>query len=904
MTSGGDDDGGRPRERNRGWPDRLVRQFGRLVPEHRRSDWIREWQAELDVAGTGAARRDRAWRMATRLAAAAEDAIRFRTRHRFQLSGMEWLREARLATRALVRTPQFSATVVLTLAVGVGANAALFAVINAALLEPLPYPSSDRIVVVGTMWPAEGSSTRFVSTADFDDFAERIRSVEEPAFRVAGGVTYQTDEPIRLAIASVSSSFFRLFGTRPHIGRYLRSDEDVPGAAAAVLSYAFWQRVFGGDPGVVNRTLTLDGQPYVVVGVAESGLRDPSADVDLWTSRPRWIDVAQRDQPWLEVFGRLSHGNSLDDAHAEAAMLSRDLAREYPATNEGHVLTADSLREAISGPVRAALLVLGGVVILVLAITCANVANLVLIRSAGRGREMAVRLSLGARRSRLARQLITEGLILALAGGLAGLALAAGATRAFVALGAPGLPRLADVRLDGTVLLFTLVLSGATGIVFGLAPLLQVSRSTPADEMRESGRGGETRRVKRVRRALVVAELAGAAMLLVGAGLLVRSLVHLTRTDTGVRADGVLTFHVAPPQVRSLSATGATESRWQTRAELRDFYDRILQGIARLPGVEAAGGINILPVTGSQLYGVTRDDRPPQPGEPAMADIRIVEPGYFASVGIRHTTGRALDERDTGGAPPAVAIDEEFARTVFPGEDPIGRRITIEWSGGVESVSYEIVAVVGSVRHRGPTLPPSPTVYLHRGHDSSPYWMHFAHAITVRTRGDPLALARAARNVVWSIDRTVPITEIGPLDRILDRHVAGARYRMLLIAAFAAVATLLAAVGIGGIVAYAVAQRGRELGIRQALGAAPAEVVRLVLGEGVRLAALGVTAGLVLATFGSRLLRSFLFGVDPADPLTFGAVAVTLAAIALTSAWIPARRATRVRPADALRGEG
>jgi predicted permease len=742
-----------------------------------------------------------------------------------------------------------------------------------------------------------------VSTPDFDDFAERIRSIEEPAFRVFGNVTYQADEPMRLAIAGVSSSYFRLFATRPHIGRYLHPEEDEPGAAAVVLSYGLWQRVFGADPGVVNRSLVLDGQPYVVAGVAEAGFRDPSADVELWTSRPRWIEVAQRDQPWLEVFGRVARNATLDDARAEVARLSRDLAQEFPATNAGHVLTVDSLRELVSGPIRAALLVLSAVVMLVLAITCANVANLVLVRSAGRSREMAVRLSLGAGRARLARQLVTEGLILALTGGLAGLALAATTTRAFVALGSPGLPRLADVRLDGTVLLFTLLLSGVTGIVFGLAPLLQVSGSTPSDGLRESGRGGESRRVKRVRRALVVAELAGSAMLLVGAGLLVRSLVHLTRTDTGVRTEGVLTFQVAPPQVASSAPAGGPESRWQTRAELRDFYDRVLEGVARMPEVEAVGGINVLPFTLVQMYRFTRDDRPAQSDDQTMADVRVVEPGYFVSVGIPLTAGRALDERDTGGAPPVVNIDEEFARSVFPDEEPIGRRITIQWSGGVESVSYQIVGVVGSVRHRGPALPPSPTLYLHRGHDSSPYWMHFAHTITVRTRGDPLALARETRNVVWSIDRTVPITEVGAFERILDRHVAGARYRMLLIGAFAVLATLLAAVGIGGIVAYAVAQRGRELGIRQALGAAPADVVRIVLAEGVRLAALGVTAGLVLAAFGTRLLRSFLFGVDSADPLTYAAVGAALAAIALASAWIPARRATRVRPADALRGE-
>jgi predicted permease len=709
------------------------------------------------------------------------------------------------------------------------------------------------------------------------------------------------DEPIRLSIASVSANYFDLFGTRPHVGRYLLAADDAPGGDAVVLSYGLWQSLFGGDAAIVNRSLTLDGRPYVVVGVAESDLRDPSGDVDLWTSRPAWIEIARRDQPWLEVYGRLTQNATLASARGEVARVSSDLAAEYPATNAGHVLTLDSLRETVSGPVRAALLLVAAVVILVLAITCANVANLVLVRSAGRNREMAVRLSLGAGRARLARQLLTEGLLLALTGGLAGLAVATLATRVFIALGAPGLPRLAAVHLDATVLVFTLLLSAATGIVFGLAPLLQVSSSSPSDGLRESGRGGESRRVKRARRVLVVAEIAGSAMLLVGAGLLVRSLVQLTRTDTGVRTDHVLTFQVAPPQVPASSLTGGTGSRRQTRVELRAFYDRVLENLARMPEVESVGGINMLPFTSLQQYQIMRDDRPAESDDQDFAGVSIIEPGYFATVGIRTVAGRILDDQDTGNAPPVINVDEEFGRVFFPGEDPIGRRITIHWSGGFESVSYEIVGVVGAVRQRGPALPASPGVYLHRGHDSTPDWLHFAHTITVRTRGDPLTLASAARNVVWNIDRTVPITEVGAFDRLLDRHVAGARYRVFLIGAFALLATLLAAVGIGGIIAYAVEQRGRELGIRQALGAAPGDVVRLVLADGVRLTLFGVTAGLVLAAFGSRLLTSFLFGVESADPLTYGAVAVMLAGIALASAWIPARRATRVRPSDALR---
>lgn len=886
MTSGA---GGGPKGRGRapGW-DRLLRLCAVLVPEEHRDEWLKEWRGELEMALLEATGRGGAHVVA----AAAEDAWRWRLR----ATGTGAWREARVAARSLRRAPLFTATVVATLAVGMGANAALFTVIDAALLEPLPYPAADRLVAIGTGWTGEGGGrTAMVSTPDFDDLAREIRGLEEAAFRVRGSATYLADEPLRLEIASVSASFFRLFGTGAALGRYFHPDEDVPGSAAVVLSHGFWRRVFGGDPGVLGRTLTLDGQPYVVVGVAEEALRDPSADVDAWTSRPAWIDLAKRDQPWVEAYGRLAPGVTLQDARAEIAALSGNLAREYPATNTGHVLTVDSLRERVAGPARGALQVLAAVVILVLAITCANVANLVLVRSAGRGREVAVRLSLGAGRGRLTRQLLMEGLLLALAGGLAALALAAATTRAFVALGAPGLPRLADVRPDGTVLLFTLLLSGSIAMVVGLAPLLQVSGSTPADVLREGGRGGESRRVGRVRRAIVVAELAGSAMLLVGAGLLVRSLVHLTHMDTGVRTERVLTFRVAPPQATSPSTAG--------RAELREFYGRVLEEIERIPGVEAVGGVNILPFTEAQVIGVTRDDRPREPGRQMMTDARVIEPGYFDAVGIRHVAGRLLDDRDTEDAPPAVAVDEEFARLLFPGEDPVGRRITMEWSGGPEPVSYEIVGVVGSVRHGGPASPPSPTVYLHRGHDTTPYWMHFAHTFTVRAQGAPMSLADDVRTVVWSVDRTVPITEMRPFGSVLDGHVAGTRYRMLLIGGFALLATLLAAVGIGGIVAYAVAQRSRELGIRQALGAAPAAVVRMILAEGVRLAAVGVTAGLILAALGTRALRSFLVGVEPADPLTYGVVALALVAVTVASAWIPARHASRVRPGDALRRE-
>ena len=885
----------------RSWTGRVLRLLGRVVPGDRRDEWLREWDAELGQLAAGAVgQAHRPDRPPGRLAAAAEDALRLRLRRLGRRSPTAGLRELRVAARALARSPSFTAAVVLTLGLGIGANAAMFTVINAVLLQPLPYPEADRLVRIGTVWLPEGNESSTVSTADFDDLAVRLRTVEDLSLRAGWNVTYQADEPIRLEIAGVSSGFFRHFGRAPHMGRYLLREEDEPGhQPAAVLSYGLWQRVFGGDGRVVGRTLTFDGQPYVVVGVAEPELREPAADVEIWTSRPSWIDGAARDQPWLQVFGRLASGATLEDARAELAAISRDLAREHPDTNTDHAFTAASLREDLTGPVRPALLVLAAVAGLVLVVTCANVANLILVRSAGRGREMAVRISLGAGRARLAGQLLAEGLLLALLGGAGGLALAALATRALVALGAPGLPRLASVQVDDAVLLFTILVSATTGVLFGLAPLLQVSGASPARGLRESGRCGEGRRVRRVRRALVAAELAASAVLLVASGLLLRSLDHLTRVETGVQPEGVLVFRVSPPQ-----------AAYPAPADLRAFYEGVRSGIARLPDVEAVGGVSVLPFTFPRMYEFTRDDRPsPRPGEETLAELRAFEPGYFRSLGIPLVEGRLLDERDSGGAPPAILVDEEMARRFFPVEDPVGERITIRWGqmAPIDRVSYEVVGVVGDVRHQGPAAPPTPTLYLLRGHDSTPYWENGSFVagftITVRTSGDPLALAGAAAQVVWDLDRTVPITEVGPLERLLWEHRVGPRHQAMLIGAFALLATALASVGLAGVVAYAVAERGHELGVRQALGADAGDVVRLVLGEGVRLVAMGVPVGLLLAAAGSRLLRSLLFGVEPLDPLTYAAVGLGLAAIALLAAWIPARRAAGIHPAKALRAE-
>lgn len=877
-----------------GWTHGVLRILGHVVPSAERDEWLLEWEAELDhAAGPAGGHSGGIRRTLGQVAAAAEDALRLALRRGRRRLPWASARELRFAARSLVRNPLFTVAVVATLGLGIGANAALFTVVNAVLLEPLPYPEADRLVRL--VWERDGRDGSAISTPDFDDLREHARTLEHLTLWVPASLTYQSDRPIVLDGASVSSGYFRLFGTKPYLGRYFLPEDDEQGIAPpVVLSYGAWQRVFGGDPDLVGGTLMLNGSPRAVVGVAEPGLRDPVVDVEVWTSRPDWIELEERGQGWLRVFGRIAPRATFENATDELLSLSQDLARQHPASNEGRTFGVASLQDRIVGPIRPALVVLLAAVGLVLIITCANVANLILVRSAGRERELAVRVSLGAGRARLAGQLLLEGLLLAALGGAAGLAVAVGATRALVALGAPGVPRLADLQVDATVLLFTLLVSGFTGVVFGLVPLLQVSGADPSRSLREGGRSGEGRRARRVRRALVVGELAVSAALLVGAGLLARSLSQLTQVDTGVRTKGVLTFHVSPP-----------EQAFPTPADLRVFYDRLRTRISRLPRVEAVGAVNFLPLTGSTgWYEFTREDAPPpEPGEGSGAEVRVVEPGYFRSVGIPLMTGRLLDEGDAADAPPTLLVDEALAREHFPGENPVGKRITLPWGAGVDTVSYEIVGVVGALRHRGPTSATFPTIYLHRGHDTTPYWLNFGLSITVRTSGDPLALAGAARQAVWEVEPTVPVTETRTLDSYLQEHRAGTRNQALLIGFFALLATVLASVGIGGVVAYAVARRGPEIGVRQALGADARDVVRLVLGEGLRLVALGLPAGLLLAALGSRLLRTLLFGIEPGDPLTYAAVGVLLATIALAAAWIPARRAACVDPATALRSE-
>jgi putative ABC transport system permease protein len=550
----------------------------------------------------------------------------------------------------------------------------------------------------------------------------------------------------------------------------------------------------------------------------------------------------------------------------------------------------------VAAPVRPALLVLASVVGVLLLVTCANVAGLVLVRAAGREREMALRASLGAGRARMLTHLLMEGLLLAVAGGALGLGLAVEATRAVASLEVPAIPRLADLTVDGSVLLFTLAVSGLAGVVLGLTPLVAASRRDLSTGLREGGGGGTGGRVRRVRRVLVGAELAASTALLVGAALLFRSLVNLAAVETGVQVQDVAVLQVSPPRAARPTAS--------TRSELRRFYQEVRARVSRLPDVRSVGGVTIPPFTANRMYEMTRPGRPaPEPGQETLAQLRSIEPGYFESLGIPLTRGRALDDRDGGDATPVAVVDEEMALRFFAGEDPIGKSMTVHWDAAeAPTVSYEVVGVVGSVRQLGPASPPQPTLYVPRAHETIPYWENFALWLTIRTTGDRATTTREAAQAVWDVDATVPVTRLGTLEELLNRHTTGTRQQTLLTGCFALLATLLALVGIVGVVTYAVAQRGHELGIRQALGAGAREVVGLVMAESVRLIVVGVGAGLVLAAAGSRVLATLLFGVGAADPVTYLGVAAGLIVVALIAAWLPARRAAAVRPAVALRG--
>jgi predicted permease len=799
----------------------------------------------------------------------------------------ELRQDVRYALRGLRKSPGFTTVAILSLALGIGANTTIFTFVNAVLLRPLPYPGSDRLVVLREQPPgAEG--TVFVHPLNFLEWRARAGSfealalVQTPPLIVIGASGAE-----QVARVQTTSELFRVFGVGPARGRVFTPEETQPGNHdVVILGHGFWQRWFGGDPAVVGRRLAVRDDSLAIIGVAPPGLRIGLIEPDAYTPLP--IDPAKPDSIGsrsFQCYGRLKPGVSLDAARAEMALVASALARQYPM-DEGYGVFVSGLHEYLVREGRPALRLLMAVVATVLIIACVNLAGLLMARGIRRRGELAIRASLGASRGRLVRQLIIESLVLSSLGGAAGLVLAYWGTLALVMLtaGALTVGSIEPIRLESTCLVFALAISTVTALVFGLLPAWQASRVEPQMALRERTRGGTAdRRQHRMRSALVVTEVAMAVVLLVGAGLLLRTFSRLVRVDLGFQPAETITMGLFLG-VRSPEARIA-------------LVDQILERVEGLPGVKAASTIQFLPLTGMNcgtgfwLEGQARDDA----SHALTTECSLVSRGYFAAMGIPILEGRSFDRRDRMGGPRVLIVNQSFARRFFPAGRVLGRRILVAWS---DEVLAEIVGVVGDVRHNGLTSEPAPTVFLL--HAQTPGYIT---NLVVRTTGDAGAQAAAVRQAIHDVDPTQAVSAAKTMEQYVGDLLTRPRMYAALVASFAVIAVILAAIGIYGLIAYVVTQRTHEIGVRLALGASGRDVFRAVFGQGARLTFIGLVLGVGAARGLRGVVATFLFGVTPGDPATYVLAATLFAAVALAAAAIPAHRASRVDPTTALRYE-
>ena len=804
-----------------------------------------------------------------------------------------WLEELRqdirYAVRVLARGRAFVAISILTLALGVGANTAIFSVVRGVLLRALPYAEPARLVAIQSVIRG---NTAAVSPPDFFDWRSQTHAFSGmAAYYLSTTNLTGNGEPERLTQARVSANFFDVLGVRPPYGRgFVAGEDDAAAPRVAVLSDGLWRRRFGADPSVIGRTIDLDDAPTTVIGVAPADLHRPW-DVDLWlTTRFAANDVAPsaRGARWIEVVGRLAPGVSLSSAGAEMNAIAARLERLDPRHNLDVASRVMPLQQDLVGQVRGPLMVLLGAVGFVMLIACVNVASLSLGRTAGRETELAVRTALGAGRGRLIRQILTESLVLSLGAGAVGIALATLGTRALLLLAPGDLPLLTAVHVDGVVLAFALLLMIASGLLFGLMPAVQGSRQAVEGRLRASSRGNSLG-TGRLRQLLVVAELALAISLLAGAGLLLRSFGQLTAVDPGFQPRQVTTFSLSLSPVRYPDA-----------ARQEQFASALLSRLDRLPGVTASGISFSLPLSGggfSLTFAI--GGRPESTGaDEPHAQIRVATPEYFRTMGIPLIRGRGFTTEDRAGGDRVLLISAEAARRYWPNEDPIGQTLQTGWHRDGRALGGRIVGVVGDVRQFSLASRPQPAVYAPLAQ-----WPLDEMSVVVRSSAPAATVLAEARDVIHQLDSSLPVYDARPLSDVVRESIAERRFYATLLAAFAALALVLAAVGIYGVIAYSVQQRRRELGIRIALGASSSQVIAMVMRQGMTLTLLGAAVGLVCASFLTRVLRGQLFGVSATDPLTFIAVPLILVLVAALACAIPARRAVAVDPASAIRAE-
>jgi predicted permease len=810
------------------------------------------------------------------------------------------------AVRMLAKGPGFTVAAILSLAIGIGANTSIFSIINALLLRPLPYQDADRLVILWNRSPGLNITEDWFSTAQYFDIKNGHHGFEQVAIAIGGNYNLTSQgEPERVGTIRVSSNLLPMLGQAAALGRVFAPDEDSPGKpATAVLSYGMWLRHFGADPGMIGKSVTLNGVPYEVVGIMPRTFSlprevlptlDGAEQADILLPLPMPLDAAQnRDHEDYNIMGVLKPGVFIAQAQAEMDTITARLRHDYPQTyppNGGLTFGIVPLLEQVVGDVRPTLFVLLGAGGFVLVIACANVANLLLARAVARQKEIAIRTALGASRFRIVRQVLTESVLLSLSGGVGGVLLAFWSLHWIHVFGPKSVPRINDIGIDRVALVFTFVLSLFSGALFGLVPALRVSRldlhTTLKDENRgTAGASAVWARGHNLRRTLVISELALCVMLLIGAGLLIRSFVRLQNVSPGFNPNSVLTLELtmSGPRYKDAQAVVAT-------------YHQLWNRLEGLPGVTASGAVTALPLSQMFAWGpITVEGRVPPPGENFInADERMVSGHYFEAMQIPLRSGRFFGEQDTSTSPKVVVIDEYMAQQLWPNQDPVGRRIHL---GGITDPWQTVVGIVGRVKQY--TLDSDSRIALYLPHTQYPAR---AMNVVLRSRADPASLASAVKQQIHELDSDLPLYNVRTMNQRLDESLARRRFSMLLLTLFACVALALAAIGTYGVMAYLVTQGTREIGIRIALGATHRAIVRLIVWKGLALAICGVAIGLAGAFALSRLMRSLLFGVTPSDPFTFVVISLLLTLIALLASYIPAHRAARIDPIVSLRDE-